>query len=111
VSPPHDVLLQQMGLKAIAGPPEVGVPSSGLFASDRLLKENPQILGRTLRALLRANRFIEENRQEIIRIMAQAVPQSPEAGGAILRRGAQSPRQRWPDDRRRNGEPDGKIER
>ena len=79
VSPPHDVLLQQMGLKAIAGPPEVGVPSSGLFASDRLLKENPQILGRTLRALLRANRFIEENRQETIRIMAQAVPQSPEA--------------------------------
>ena len=32
VSPPHDVMLQQMGLKAIAGPPEVGVPSSGLFA-------------------------------------------------------------------------------
>ena len=79
VSPPHDVMLQQMGLKAIAGPPEVGVPSSGLFAADRLLKENPQILRRTLRALLKANRFIEENRQETIRIMAQAVPQSPEA--------------------------------
>ena len=40
-------MLQQMGLKAIAGPPEVGVPSSGLFAADRLLKENPQILRRT----------------------------------------------------------------
>ena len=79
VSPPHDVLLQQMGLKAIAGPPEVGVPSSGLFAADRLLKENPQILRRTLRALLKANRFIEENREETIRIMARAVPQSPEA--------------------------------
>jgi ABC-type nitrate/sulfonate/bicarbonate transport system substrate-binding protein len=79
VSPPHDVMLQQMGLKAIAGPPEVGVPSSGLFAADRLLKENPQILRRTLRALLKANRFIEENRQETIRIMAQAVWQSPEA--------------------------------
>lgn len=79
VSPPHDVLLQQMGLKAIAGPPEVGVPSSGLFAADRLLKENPQILRRTLRALLRANRFIEKNRLETIRIMAQAVPQSAEA--------------------------------
>ncbi len=79
VSPPHNVMLQQMGLKAIAGPPEVGVPSSGLFAADRLLKENPQMLRRTLRALLKANRFIEENRQETIRIMAQAVPQSPEA--------------------------------
>jgi ABC-type nitrate/sulfonate/bicarbonate transport system substrate-binding protein len=79
VSPPHDVMLKQMGLKAIAGPPEVGVPSSGLFAADRLLKENPQILRRTLRALLKANRFIEENRPETIRIMAHAVPQSPEA--------------------------------
>ena len=104
-------MLQQMGLKAIAGPPEVGVPSSGLFAADRLLKENPQMLRRTLRALLKANRFIEENRQETIRIMAQAVPQSPEAARAILRRRAQSSRQRWPDDRRRNGKLDGKVER
>ena len=78
VSPPHDLLLQQMGLKAIAGPPEVGVPSSGLFAADRLIKENPQILRRTLRALLKANRFIDENRQETIRIMAQSVPQPQE---------------------------------
>src|SRR5438067_8495952 len=31
VSPPHDLMLQQMGLKAISGPPEIGVPSSGLF--------------------------------------------------------------------------------
>ena len=58
VSPPHDLMLQQMGLKAISGPPEIGVPSSGLFAADRLIKENPQILRRTIRAALRANRRI-----------------------------------------------------
>jgi NitT/TauT family transport system substrate-binding protein len=76
VSPPHDLVLQQMGLKAISGPPEIGVPSSGLFASDRLIKESPQILRRTIRAALRANRFIEENREETIRIMARLVPQT-----------------------------------
>ena len=78
VSPPHDLMLQQQGLKAISGPPEIGVPSSGLFASDRLIKENPQILRRTIRAALRANKFIDANREETIRIMARSVPQPPE---------------------------------
>src|SRR5439155_51770 len=44
LSPPHDLVLQQMGYKVLAGPPEVGLPASGLFTSDRLLKENPQAL-------------------------------------------------------------------
>jgi NitT/TauT family transport system substrate-binding protein len=78
VSPPHDLMLQQQGLKAVSGPPEIGVPSSGLFASDKLIKENPQILRRTLRAALRANKFIDANREETIRIMAKLVPQSLE---------------------------------
>jgi NitT/TauT family transport system substrate-binding protein len=75
VSPPHDLMLQRMGLKAISGPPEIGVPSSGLFVADRLIKESPQILRRTIRAMLKANRFIEVERDETIRIMAQAVAQ------------------------------------
>ena len=79
VTPPHDLMLQQMGLKAISGPPEIGVPNSGLFAADRLIKESPQILRRTIRAMLKANRFIEEHRDETIRIMVGAVAQSPEA--------------------------------
>ena len=78
VPPPYDVQLQNQGLKAISGPPEVGVPSSGLFAADRFIKENPQILRRTIRALLKANRFLEANREETIRIMAHYVPQTLE---------------------------------
>ena len=78
VPPPYDLTLQQMGLKPISGPPEIGVPSSGLFASDRSIKENPQVLRRTIRATLKANRFIEENRDETIRIMTRFVPQSAE---------------------------------
>jgi NitT/TauT family transport system substrate-binding protein len=78
VPPPYDVQLQNQGLKAISGPPEVGVPSSGLFAADRFIKENPQILRRTIRAALKANRFLEANREEAIRIMAHYVPQTLE---------------------------------
>ena len=78
VPPPYDLMLEQKGLKAISGPPEIGVPSSGLFASDKLIKEQPQILKRTIRATLKANRFIGENREETIRIMTRFVPQSVE---------------------------------
>jgi NitT/TauT family transport system substrate-binding protein len=79
VSPPHDLTLQQMGLRAISGPPEIGNPASGLFAADRFIKESPQILRRTIRAMLKANRFIEEHRDETIRIMIGAVAQTQEA--------------------------------
>lgn len=78
VPPPYDVQLQNQGLKAISGPPEVGVPSSGLFAADKFIKENPQILRRAVRALHKANRFLEANRDETIRILSQFVPQKLE---------------------------------
>jgi ABC-type nitrate/sulfonate/bicarbonate transport system substrate-binding protein len=78
LSPPHDLILKQMGVTILAGPPEVGLPASGLFAADRLIKENPQMVRRTLRALLKANRFIAENREETIRVMMKWVPQPPE---------------------------------
>jgi NitT/TauT family transport system substrate-binding protein len=78
LSPPHDLLLKNMGYNILAGPPEVGLPASGLFTSDRLLKENPQAVKRTLRALLKANRFIADNRQETVAIMLKWLPQSQE---------------------------------
>ncbi len=78
VPPPYDLILEQKGLKAISGPPEIGVPSSGLFAADRSIKENPQVLRRTIRATLKANRYIEGNREETIRVMTKYVPQSVE---------------------------------
>src|ERR1043166_4581541 len=81
VPPPYDLQLQNMGLKAISGPPDIGVPSSGLFAADRLIKEKPDILRRTIRALLKGNRFLEANREETIRIMTHYVPQTPELAG------------------------------
>jgi NitT/TauT family transport system substrate-binding protein len=76
VSPPYDLTLQQMGYKVLAGPPEVGMPASGLFTSDRLLRENLQMVKRTLRALIKANRFIADNRQETIAVMLKWLPQT-----------------------------------
>jgi ABC-type nitrate/sulfonate/bicarbonate transport system substrate-binding protein len=57
------------------------LPASGLFTSDRLLKENPQAVKRTLRALVKANRFISENRQDTIAVMLKWLPQSQEVAG------------------------------
>jgi ABC-type nitrate/sulfonate/bicarbonate transport system substrate-binding protein len=57
------------------------MPASGLFTSDRLLKENPQTVKRTLRAVIKAKRFIAENRQETIKVMLHWVKQSPESAG------------------------------
>ena len=51
LSPPHDLLLKNMGYNILAGPPEVGLPASGLFTSNRLLQENPQAVNRALRAV------------------------------------------------------------
>jgi ABC-type nitrate/sulfonate/bicarbonate transport system substrate-binding protein len=62
----------------LAGPPEIGMPASGMITSDRLIKENPQFVKRGVRALLKANRLIEENPQETIRVLLQWVKQTPE---------------------------------
>lgn len=75
VSPPHDLLLKRMGYPALAGPPEVGLPVAGMFTSDRLLRENPQLVKRTLKALLRAHYYILENKQETIQILIKWLPQ------------------------------------
>ncbi|MGE5215817.1 MAG: ABC transporter substrate-binding protein [Chloroflexota bacterium] len=81
LSPPHDLLLKNMGYNILAGPPEIGLPASGLFTSDRLLKENPRAVNRTLRAVVKANRFIAANRQETIAVMLKWLPQTPEVAG------------------------------
>ena len=78
VAPPHDLLLRRMGFKALVGPPPIGLPVAGMFTSDRLLRENPQVVRRTIRTLLRAHHYIFENKQESIQIMIQWLPQPVE---------------------------------
>src|ERR1041384_486582 len=52
------------------------LPSAGMFTSDRLIKENPQIVRRTLKALLRAHQYMLENRQETIQTLIKWLPQA-----------------------------------
>jgi NitT/TauT family transport system substrate-binding protein len=75
VAPPHDLMLKKMGYNALVGPPEIGLPSAGMLTSDRLIKENPQVVKRTLKALLRAHHYILENRQETIQTLIKWLPQ------------------------------------
>lgn len=78
ITSPHDFLLQRMGYRVLAGPPAIGLPGSGLITSDRLLREKPDLITRTLRAILRAHRFIFANKAETLRVMAHWLPQPPE---------------------------------
>ena len=75
VSPPHDLMLRKLGYTALAGPPEVGLPSAGMLTSDRLIKENPLLIKRTLKALLRSHQYILENRQDTIQTLIKWLPQ------------------------------------
>ena len=75
LAPPHDLMLRKMGFNALLGPPEIGLPSAGMLTSDRLIKENPQIVRRTLKALLRAHYHIVENRQDAIQTLIKWLPQ------------------------------------
>lgn len=78
VAPPHDLMLKRMNYPALAGPPEVGLPVAGMFTSDRLVRENPQLVRRTMKALLRAHHFILENKAESIQILLKWLPQPPD---------------------------------
>jgi ABC-type nitrate/sulfonate/bicarbonate transport system substrate-binding protein len=46
-----------------------------MLTSDRLIKENPQLVKRTLKALLRSHQYVLENRQETIQTLMKWLPQ------------------------------------
>lgn len=78
VATPQDLMLRQKGFTVFAGPPEVGVPGSGVFTSEKFLRENPTAVLKTLRALLRAHHYILDNRAETIQALIKWLPQSQE---------------------------------
>jgi NitT/TauT family transport system substrate-binding protein len=70
IAPPADAQARRLGLNVLARANDfLRFPHIGLGTSNRVIKEKPQELKKVTKALLRANRFIRENRDESIRIL------------------------------------------
>ena len=80
INAPYDLALMKSGFTVLAGPQDVkrALPLAGLAVRDRSLKEKPQLIKRVLRAVLKAHRFVFENKQETVRVMMQWLNQSPD---------------------------------
>ena len=70
-SPPVDFLGRKLGFIVIARAHELfSFPASGLVASVRKLKEKPDEVKRVIKAGIKANRYIQQNREGTIQVMA-----------------------------------------
>jgi ABC-type nitrate/sulfonate/bicarbonate transport system substrate-binding protein len=80
VSSPFDLSLQAEGFRALAGPKDVemALPTSGIAVANRLLQQNPQHVKRAVRALMKAHRFVFDNRKESVPQMIRYLNQKPE---------------------------------
>jgi len=80
ISSPHDMMLKEEGFNVLGGPEDVkyALPTSGVAVGVKYLQERPQVVKQFLRALLKAHRFVFENRAETIQIMMRWLSQTPE---------------------------------
>ena len=80
LSPPFDLALKNEGYSVLAGPQDVeyALPSSGLAVANRLLQQDPQRVKRAARALMRAHRYVFDNKKEVMPLLMRYLQQSPE---------------------------------
>ena len=80
ITSPFDLSLKSEGFRFLAGPQDVQIalPTSGLAVSHRTLQQNPQLVKRAVRALLKAHRFVFENRKEVLPQMIRYLDQTPD---------------------------------
>lgn len=70
IAPPADVEMRKLGFNVVARVDEVfKFPYVGLGANVRKIKERPDEVKRTVKALIRANRYIRENRDGTIQVL------------------------------------------
>ena len=70
ISPPADAQMEKQGYKILARAYELfSFPYLGLATHSKKIKEKPEEIRRTIKATIRANRFIRENREEAVRIL------------------------------------------
>ena len=71
-SPPADAQMEQLGYSILARAYELfNFPYLGLGAHTRKIKEKPDEVKRAIKATIRANRFIRENREEAVRTLVE----------------------------------------
>jgi ABC-type nitrate/sulfonate/bicarbonate transport system substrate-binding protein len=71
IAPPADSQARKFGMNVLARANDLfKFPHIGLGTSSKKLKDSPQEASRVIKAFIRANRFIRENRQESINILA-----------------------------------------
>jgi NitT/TauT family transport system substrate-binding protein len=72
VSPPADSLGKKMGFNVLARAYEVfRFAAIGLSASDKKIKERPEEIKRVLKALIRANRYMRQDRAGTIQVLME----------------------------------------
>ena len=65
--PPTDFLVKRWALSSLRGPTSFSVfPVTGILASDKKIKERPDEVKRVIKAGLKANRYIPQNRDGTI---------------------------------------------
>jgi NitT/TauT family transport system substrate-binding protein len=70
IAPPADAQARKLGLNVLARANDLfKFPHIGLGTTNKKLKENPQEVVRVIRAFVKANRFVRDNRQEAINIL------------------------------------------
>ena len=80
VSSPFDLILKAEGFRILGGPQDIefALPTSGLAVATRLLQQNPQWVKKTVRALMKAHRFIFDNKKEMVPLMLRWLEQTQE---------------------------------
>jgi ABC-type nitrate/sulfonate/bicarbonate transport system substrate-binding protein len=71
-SPPLDILGKKLGFIVLARAHELfSFPASGLVASVKKIKEKPDEVKRVIKAGIKANRYIQQNREGTIQVMLE----------------------------------------
>ena len=72
IAPPADAQASRAGFNVLARANDfLKFPHIGLGTSNRVIKEKPQELKKVIKAMVRANRFIRENRDESIKVLME----------------------------------------
>ena len=70
ISPPADAQMEKQGYKILARAYELfSFPYLGLGTHTKKIKEKPEEIRRAIKATIRANRFIRENREQAVRTL------------------------------------------